>query len=331
MGLVRHETAPELVDGHGVRTFLRRLVAVCKFGEFRIHSYDCYWGRAVCGRIRTLRSPEPNIAGAVDLPSEHKILSCFDALDDLSERFEGAKQGAGLVKSLQLELGPLAELLVLRRDWLAQGRNLLLDGTGDARHAAIRTACARAVGSAQLGAKAGAFQIRGSGEAGELAGHDFALAAGRYAQEAGMPGGAARLLKGAFAELISNVSEHAGEAANGIAAYDLRCDSMWLAVADSGQGVVRGYVSNAPDLAGLDAAAALRWAVVAHRSRFSEPGRGTGFSTVMRAMLTLDAALRVRSDDASIEIEGGSSGANWVVRDQDSLNGFVVSLHVRWQ
>jgi hypothetical protein len=48
-------------------------------------------------------------------------------------------------------------------------------------------------------------------------------------------------------------------------------------------------------------------------------------------MLTLDAAFRVRSDDASIEIEGASSGANWVVRDQDMLSGFVVSLHVRWR
>ena len=138
-------------------------------------------------------------------------------------------------------------------------------------------------------------------------------------------------MKGAFAELISNVSEHAGEAANGIAAYDLRAESMWLAVADSGQGVVRGFVANAPDLAGLDAATALGWAVVDHRSRFSRPGRGTGFSTVMRAMLTLDAALRVRSDDASIEIEGAASGADWVVRDQDPLRGFIVSLHVRWR
>jgi hypothetical protein len=106
---------------------------------------------------------------------------------------------------------------------------------------------------------------------------------------------------------------------------------MWLAVADTGQGVVRGYVSSFPDLAGLDAATALGWAVVDHRSRFGGTGRGTGFSTVMRAMLTLDAALRVRSDDASIEIEGASIGADWVVRDQDSLSGFVVSLHVRWR
>jgi hypothetical protein len=145
-----------------------------------------------------------------------------------------------------------------------------------------------------------------------------------------MPVAASRLVKGAFAELIGNVSEHAGDSTHGIAAYDLRCNGMWLAVADSGQGVVRGYVSHTPDLAGLEAATALRWAVVAHRSRLSGSGRGTGFSTVMRAMLTLDGTLRVRSDDASIEIEGASSGGSWVVCDQDMLKGFVVSLHFRW-
>ena len=265
------------------------------------------------------------------MPNEHKVLSCFDALEDLAEQVRGAGHEAGAVSSSQLELGPLAELLVLRRQQQTAGRTLRLNGEGDARHAAIRAASATVAGQVQLGRQAGAFQIRGSGESVELAGHGFALAVGRYAQDAGMPDDASRLLKGAFAELIGNVSEHAGDDANGIAAYDLRANEIWLAVADTGQGVVRGYVSNSPNLAGLDAATALGWAVVDHRSRFSEPGRGTGFSTVMRAMLTLDAALRVRSDDASIEIEGASSGANWVVRDQDSLSGFVVSLHVCWQ
>lgn len=264
------------------------------------------------------------------MPDEQKVLACFETLEGITEQLNGTERVPCTIRSLQLELGPLAELLVLRGQWRAQGKALKLDCAGDARHAAIR-AVSIAPGNAQLGREAGAFHIRGSGEAIELAGHEFALAVGRYAQEAGMPDGASRLLKGAFAELIGNVSEHAGDNANGIAAYDLRSNEMWLAVADTGQGVVRGYVSSTPDLAGLEAATALGWAVVEHRSRLSETGRGTGFSTVMRAMLTLDAALRVRSDDASIEIEGSSSGANWIVRDQDSLSGFVVSLHVRWK
>ena len=267
----------------------------------------------------------------MDLPGEHRILTCFDALEGLTEQFDDPNRSADSVPSLQLELGPLAELLVLRRHWRMQGKKLRLNGIGDARYAAIRAAFEPGASPVQFGPRVGAFQIRGSGEAVDLAGHDFAMVAGRCAQEAGMPDGAARLIKGAFAELIGNVSEHAGDNTNGIAVYDLSRNAMWLAVADAGQGIVRGYVSNAPEIADLEAATALGWAVVDHRSRFCEPGRGTGFSTVMRAMLTLDAALRVRSDDASIEIEGVSSGSNWVVRDQDMFTGFVVSLHVRWR
>ncbi len=259
------------------------------------------------------------------------VLHHFNDLDDLTDRVASSEQFTGPVKSSQLALGPLAELLVLRRAWRSQGRKVAFDGAGDARHAAIRAVTSRNSLSAHLGPQAGALRVLGSSEASELANHEFAVTAGRVAQDAGMPDAAARLLKGAFAELIGNIGEHAGDDANGLAAYHLDQKSMWLAVADGGNGVVSGYVSSSPDLAGLEAAKALEWAVVEHRSRLSESGRGTGFSTVMRAMRTLDAALRVRSDDASIEIEGSLSDSGWVVRDQDVLKGFVVSLHVSWQ
>lgn len=267
----------------------------------------------------------------MSFPTGQGVLRHFTDLDDLTDRVASSQDYTGSVQSSQLALGPLAELLILRREWRSQGRKLVFDGAGDVRHEAIRAVTSANSHSARLGPQAGALRILGTGEASDQASHEFAVAAGRYAKDAGMPDGAARMLKGAFAELIGNIGEHAGEDANGLAAYHLDQKSMWLTVADAGRGVVNGYVSSSPELAGLDAAKALSWAVVEHRSRLSEPGRGTGFSTVMRAMLTLDAALRVRSDDASIEIEGVSAGANWVVRDQDFLKGFVVSLHVRWQ
>ena len=267
----------------------------------------------------------------MNLPTGQGVLRYFNDLDDLTDRVASSDQVTGPIQSSQLALGPLAELLVLRREWRSHGRKVAIEGAGDVRHAAIRAVTSRSSQSSQFGPQTGALRIQGSSESSDLASHEFALAAGRYAQQAGMPDGAARLLKGAFAELIGNIGEHAGDDANGIAAYHLNEKSMWLTVADAGRGVVNGYVSSSPELAGLDAAKALGWAVVDHRSRFSDPGRGTGFSTVMRAMRTLDAALRVRSDDASIEFEGVSTGEDWVIRDQDFLRGFVVSLHVCWQ
>lgn len=258
-------------------------------------------------------------------------LGCYQALDDFVEPIAAAPADADAIRSCELELGPLAELLVLRRQWQSQGKAVRLDTEGDHRYAAVRRVTKPRASPVWHGDGVGAFSIDGGGEAVDLAAHEFAMTAGRLASEAGMPGAAARLWKGAFAELISNVNEHAGGGARGIAVYEFRANAIWIAVADNGQGVVRGYVSNGQGLDALDAATALTWAVANHRSRFSEPGRGTGFSTVMRAMLTLDAALRVRSDDASIETEEPAMGVNWVVRDQDHLGGFVASMCVGWK
>lgn len=258
-------------------------------------------------------------------------LGCYQALDDLAESIAATPSDANAIRTSDLELGPLAELLVLRRQWQSQGKAVQLDTEGDQRCMAVRRVVWPGALPVWHGIGVGALHIDGGGEAADFAGHEFAMTAGRLASEAGMPGAAARLWMGAFAELISNVSEHAGGRARGIAVYEFRANAVWIAVADNGQGVVRGYVSSGQGLDALDAATALTWAVADHRSRFSEPGRGTGFSTVMRAMLTLDAALRVRSDDASIETEEPALGVNWVVRDQDMLRGFVVSMCVGWR
>jgi anti-sigma regulatory factor (Ser/Thr protein kinase) len=265
------------------------------------------------------------------LSSQPPVLAAFEAVDELSQRFEDSPVGQFECKSSEFALGPLAEVLVLRRKWRAEGHEVRLRSDGDARHAAIvEVTKKKSRAAAKVEPGVGAFHIAGSGEPLGIATHEFVSATGRLALQAGMPLGASRLLKGAFGELIDNVSEHAGSDARGLAAYELGPRSISVVVADSGRGVVQGYVTSEPELAGLDAMDALKWAVKEHRSRLKEPGRGTGFSTVMRAMRALDAALRVRSDDASIEIEGAGDGATWVLRDQPKLQGFVVSLHLTW-
>ena len=258
------------------------------------------------------------------------ILDRFEAVDELSRQVEEASAPIE-VQSSELSVGALAEVLILRSSWRGDGRDVRIKGAGDARHAAISAVTKNLSAGSAVGPSAGAFHIVGSGEALDLSRHEFAAAAGRLAQESGMPVSAARVLKGAFSELMENVGQHAGIGTKGLAIYELTARSIAVAVADSGQGIVKGYLTSQPDLAGLGAMDALEWAVRQHRSRFTEPGRGTGFSTVVRAMRTMDAALRVRSDDASIEIEGVGDGTDWVVRDQPSIQGFVVSLQLNWR
>jgi len=265
------------------------------------------------------------------LPNEPSVLSGFDAVDDLSASFEAGVHKRLDINSSDLALGPLAEVLILRRAWRLTGFDVRLKGDGDARHAVVSEVYKRTKVEGSVGPEVGAIQIIGDGEQMSLAAHEFVAASGRLAKEAGMPVEASRIFKGVFGELIDNVSQHAGIGAKGLAAYELKANNISLVVADSGQGVVQGYVESQPELAGLGAMDALERAVQQHKSRFKEPGRGTGFSTVLRATRAMDAALRVRSDDASIEIEGPSDSATWYVRDQPMLRGFVVSLRLSWQ
>lgn len=265
------------------------------------------------------------------MPNEPSVLSDFDSVDKLSTRFEAGLGKRVDIDSSDLALGPLAEVLILRRSWREAGFDVRLSGNGDARHAVISRASKRSDVVSEVGPGTGAIRIVGDGEAVGLATHAFVSATGKLACEAGMPVEASRLLKGVFGELIDNVSEHAGAGASGLAAYELKSNSISLIVADSGQGVVRGYVASQPELAGLVAMDALEWAVQQHKSRFGAPGRGTGFATVLRAMRVMDAALRVRSEDASIEIEGPADSATWYAKDQPMLQGFVVSLHLTWR
>jgi len=264
------------------------------------------------------------------LPSEISVLDGFDAVDEICERVERGGDGEVAIDSSTLGLGPLAEILVMRRAWRVSGRKVSLTGEVDARRAAIAEVTRSPVAKSSHSDSTGACHVIGTGANVETLTNEFVSLTGRLALEAGMPETSSRLLKGVFGELIDNIWKHAGVGAKGLAAYSLDARSIFLVVADAGQGVVQGYIEAQPQLAGLTAAQALEWAVRLNKSRFTQAGHGTGFAGLVKAMRVMDAALRVRSDDASIEIEGPADSADWLVRDQPGLQGFVVSLHLKW-
>lgn len=159
---------------------------------------------------------------------------------------------------------------------------------------------------------------------------DFADNARVALKEAGLQHDAAFRLSGVLHELLGNVDEHAGGGATCLSGYSVQPGDAWLSVADTGAGVLAGYASSELLLKPADAREALGWAVLDHRSSKSEPGRGTGFQTVSNAIRSLDASLRVRSDDASIEIVQQGSDGKALIREQGQLRGFVVSIHLKW-
>ncbi|TFZ08939.1 hypothetical protein [Ramlibacter humi] len=222
-------------------------------------------------------------------------------------------------------MGPYVEALVLRKTIGA----LSFDRRGGERHELLSKAAKNDVAAA-YSPGLGAFFL---GEAGVKAANNsllFGESLARAVSEAGLTGAASSLLKGATVELLTNVHEHAGPNARGIGLYEVFEGGVAVCVADAGQGIVAGYVSANPGLSGLTAEQALIKALVEHKSRLPDQGRGTGYKTVANAMRSLDATLRVRSGDASLEIEGHPDDAEWLSREQVELRGFVVSLALRW-
>src|SRR3546814_16438218 len=96
-------------------------------------------------------------------------------------------------------------------------------------------------------------------------------------------------------EMQDNVYEHSGAAHKGLVAYAVTDCSFEFVVADRGMGVLETLRQN-PDYAHLpDAGAALAEAIKTGVSRYpTSTGRGQGFVTLCRSMVTDRAELRFR-------------------------------------
>lgn len=258
------------------------------------------------------------------------VLGGFEVVEQISDQVEAEASPQIDVNSRDLELGPFAELLVLRASWQSLGGNVRIRGRGHARHTLFSDLLPTNRPTSRFGPNVGALRIVGDDASAEEENHSFVGTTGRLAKEAGMPVEASKVLKGVMGELVGNVGDHGGDGAMGFASFELSSNSIYFVVADTGRGIVGGYREARPELSTLTAADALEWAVKLNKSRFTEPGHGLGFARVLKACRSMDAALRVRSDDASIEIEGVADRADWHLRDQSKLSGFVVSLHLRW-
>ncbi|WP_140628310.1 hypothetical protein [Methylibium rhizosphaerae] len=245
--------------------------------------------------------------------------------------------GTELFDASKESLLALGELLALRRQWERQGKVVRLRGTARrpvlsvVREVSTTPGCSFAAGQ-----HAGCLRLPPVSS--PLAERDesfdenlnrYLMGASGVLTGAGFPDKARQRLLGALGELLDNVFQHTGGCQWALSAYEVDDGGRFSAiVADDGEGVLASYRRNGQLGSQDNASQALDLAVLQHRSCTGRADRGLGFKELMDALRSLDALVRVRSDDASLTLAAGAAASGEPARlsEEFELRGFVVGF-----
>lgn len=148
---------------------------------------------------------------------------------------------------------------------------------------------------------------------------------------AGLPVNAARHLAAAMEELENNIHDHSEASDTGVIAFRATSGTFEFVTTDRGIGVLQSLrrCSNYQHMA--DHGAALRAALETGTSRFGpNSGHGNGFRPLFLGLAELNGALRFRSGDHALTIDGTSPNLTTSqVQQKPHLGGFFVSVCCR--
>lgn len=155
----------------------------------------------------------------------------------------------------------------------------------------------------------------------------FALAMRRAATIVGFPSALAKQFEAAITELWTNIYEHANAWDTGLIAFQASKNCFAFIVADSGIGVLRSLQSSPEFSSLLGHGDALRAALTEGASRYGGgKGRGHGFRQLFLSLRSLDVALRFRSGDHALTLDGQNPTLTEAVLHQKAtLGGFFAS------
>lgn len=161
----------------------------------------------------------------------------------------------------------------------------------------------------------------------------FGLAAQKAAVATGFRGVVAAQLVGALGEMHSNIYEHSGASETGIAAFRASGGIFEFVVTDRGMGALAS-LRTCTEFAGLKShGEALRLALTEGVSRFgTDARRGLGFRSLFVGLANINGALRFRSGDHALTIDGHNPSLKLArLTQKPSLGGFFASVkcHVR--
>ena len=122
----------------------------------------------------------------------------------------------------------------------------------------------------------------------------------RELKQKGFPDQLSGALTGAVGEMVDNVWQHSMTSLPGLAAYQVAHKRLDFGVVDLGIGILRSIRKN-PSYHFLNSSMeALQKAILRGVSRFSNQGRGYGFSTLLQSVAELWGFTRLRSSEAVI-------------------------------
>jgi len=231
----------------------------------------------------------------------------LDGLAFASERGRFDPSGLSLVAR---DLGPVFELGLLVKSGLLPWPNasswLTLDGV---RPVVAALSNRRHQWVCPNSRSRGVYRTYATSQEDELAWVEFGVATQYAAAVAGFSRDVAAQLVGAIGEMQSNIYEHSQASRTGIVAFQATPGAFEFVVCDRGIGVLNSLKA-CPNYADLtDHGQALRLTLSEGISRYGpQSGRGLGFRPLFTGLANLNGALRFRSGDYALTIEGQNPG-----------------------
>jgi hypothetical protein len=253
----------------------------------------------------------------------------FDQLDELaySAAFNSAST-ASPEEIVPVNIGPLIEL-----DWLRNAGLLVpsLDSLADTHRLRLVKAAISGQKHTQFetgGARAGMIRCHWQSDDEPDDWYFFCRAVQDAAVMTGFPRKNAEELVAGVRELVANIYDHSGAPQTGIVGFAAIGNEVEIVIADKGIGVLHSLQSSSEFQSLRDAGEALQAALTDGTSRYGKSsGHGGGFRDLFRGLLNLSSALRFRSGDHALIIDGVSPGLSMGrVSQKTQLPGFVISI-----
>jgi anti-sigma regulatory factor (Ser/Thr protein kinase) len=159
----------------------------------------------------------------------------------------------------------------------------------------------------------------------------FSLSLRRAATASGLSTARSRKLDAAIVELWNNIYDHSDVSNTGLIAFQATRRHFAFVVADQGAGVLQS-LRHAKEFKGLRGhGEALQAALTEGASRFGlNRGRGFGFRQMFLSLRELDVALRFRSGDHALTLEGDNPTlTDAKLHEKAPLGGFFISALCR--